>query len=111
VHPFTEQQIALVQTFADQAVIAIENTRLFEEVQSRTRELTGALKQQTATADVLQVISRSAFDLQPVLNTLVAAAARLTDADQALIASREGDIYRAISILAVSPEQEAFLRS
>ena len=91
---FTAREIELVETFADQAVIAIENTRLFEEVQARTRDLQESLAQQTATAELLKVISRSAFDLEPALVNVCQTAAQLCDADRIAIYRRKGDLYR-----------------
>src|SRR5262245_51470635 len=91
VEAFTPQQVALVETFADQAVIAIENVRLFEGEQKRTRELSESLQQQTATADVLKVISRSTFDLRLVLKTLIESATRLCGAKRGHILQFDGE--------------------
>jgi len=94
VRPLTEKQIALLKMFADQAVIAIENVRLFDEVQARTRELSESLQQQTATSEVLQVISGSPGELQPVFEIMLASATRLCEASYGAMWLCEGDTFR-----------------
>jgi signal transduction histidine kinase len=98
VRPFTDKEIELVTTFADQAVIAIENARLFDEVQARTRELSESLEQQTATSEVLQVISSSPGELEPVFRAMLESATRICEAKFGSMYLREGDAFRIVAM-------------
>ena len=103
-HPFSDKQIALMRTFANQAAIAIQNVKLFDQVQAKSRDLEESLQQQTATADVLKVISRSAFDLQTVLDALLASACQLCEADIGTIRYQEVGDYRLAATFGCKPE-------
>jgi GAF domain-containing protein len=104
---FTSNQIKLLETFADQAVIAISNAELFQQLQDRNRELSEALEHQTATSDVLKIIGRSAFDLQPILDTLVENARRLCAAEWGLLYQFDGEVFRPTASSTLAPDQTA----
>jgi GAF domain-containing protein len=103
VEPFTQNQVNLLTTFADQAVIAIENVRLFDEVTARTRELSDALEQQTATSEVLQVISSSPGELESVFQTIMSNGTRLCEAKFGIMWLREGEAFRCVAVHNVPP--------
>src|SRR5262249_4940629 len=106
---FSDKQIRVLETFANQAVIAIENTRLFEAEQASKRELQESLEYQTAISDVLAVISRSPSDLQPVLDAIVQTAARLCQADKANIRRKEAGSYRTVASIGFTQAQREFI--
>jgi GAF domain-containing protein len=110
VHPFTEKQIALLQTFADQAVIAIGNVRLFEQVQARTHELVESLEQQTATSDVLSVISRSAGNLAPVFDAMLGKAMQLCSANFGVLNTYDGARFHTEATYGLPPAYDKFRR-
>src|SRR5262249_55224709 len=107
VAPFDDKQVALVEAFADQAVIAIENSRLFEAEQATKRELQESLEYQTATSDVLAVISRSPNELQPVLDAIVQTAFSLCPSDRALVMLPQAEGYRVVTRAGSTPKQIA----
>ncbi|HJQ57280.1 MAG TPA: GAF domain-containing protein, partial [Vineibacter sp.] len=109
VRPFTEAQIALLRAFADQAVIAIENTRLFSELQARTSELSESLDQQTATSEVLKAISHSVFDVGPVFEAVVENAVKLCQAERACLFRFDGKLLRAAAAYNLSPALRAWV--
>jgi GAF domain-containing protein len=110
IRPFTDKQIELVETFADQAVIAIENARLFEAEQQRTRELSEALEQQTATSEVLSVISSSPGELEPVFQTMLANAVRICDAKFGIMLRYDNETFDTVALFSAPPAYAEFVQ-
>src|SRR5262249_16492006 len=109
--PFSDRQIELVRTFADQAVIAIENVRLFDEGQARTRDLSEALEQQTATSEVLQVISRSPGELESVFRAMLSNATRICEAKFGLLHRYDNGLFHPVALVGVPPALADFVWS